>query len=192
MVIWPQEVSSKDVEWRSACALMQVLALDPRRESLRGGRGWPVRRYFDSADDYLQRPMIYVDKQRVPAPYYQYSLRFNVSASVHGQIPVDDEQQLAEFRTVVNAALSGPLTVAERRQWENEEAQRTHTSQREPVEELGGEAVPTDRYSAMCFYDAVRASFETSRRSGVDHDDILNELVQLGTRRMPISASTFA
>lgn len=98
--------------WANAVALMQVLALDPRRPPQRG------RAFRVDADEFLMRPTVTVDRRQVPAPYCLYHLEFAVSCVVMGQIPVEDVKQLAEFGKVVNEALDGSLTTAERLRWE--------------------------------------------------------------------------
>ena len=46
MVIWPKKISPDDAGWQQACALMQVLALDPRRPPNRAARH--LGRYCDT------------------------------------------------------------------------------------------------------------------------------------------------
>lgn len=110
MVFWPESISGEDPQWVQAAALMRVLPLDARNT---GGR-LPAT-FFEQARDFLSRPMIEVERRRVEAPYFEYSLRFTVSCSVHGRIPVDDHVQLAEFCRVVDQALHSPVARAERR-----------------------------------------------------------------------------
>ena len=119
MVIWPQTITKDDAGWLQTCALLKTLALDPRR--LDFPRKGPAP-FFETADDFLERPMIWVDRKLVAAPYFSYSLRFAVSAVSIGHIPVDRDIELAEFREAVNSALQGPLTQAERKRWEASQA----------------------------------------------------------------------
>ena len=197
MVIWPQKISPDDEGWQQACALMLVLALDPRRPPTRAARH--LGRYFESADDILERPNIWVDRRLVPAPYFSYCLRFNVSASVHGSIPIDDVQQLAEFKRAVNAALRGELTAAERKSWEANEQRlvvlRQADSRRHPADAAaddkahGFHAVAADESAkASRYYAAVRDQIEAPRRldgmaraSLSRHEEILAGLIRLGT-----------
>lgn len=203
MVIWPQKISPDDEAWQQACALMQVLALDPRRHQDRATRH--LGRFFESADDLLERPNIWVDRRLVPAPYFSYCLRFNVSASVHGSIPIDDEAQLNEFKRAVNAALQGELTTAERKSWEAEH-QRLETSRIaerrrwEDYKGIAGPAVPENAANdlhavaadeaakASRFYTKVRNDIEAPRRfDGIArpslsrHEEVLTGLIRLGT-----------
>ena len=203
MVIWPQKISPNDDGWRQACALMQVLALDPRRHLDRATR--QLGRNFESADDLLERPNIWVDRRLFPAPYFSYCLRFNVSASVLGSIPIDDEVQLNEFKRAVNAALQGELTMAERKSWEAEH-QRLETSRMaerrrwEKYKGIAGPAVPENAANdfhavaadeaakASRFYTKVRNDIEAPRRfDGIArpslsrHEEVLVGLIQLGT-----------
>lgn len=66
MVIWPEKIDRDDENWLQACALMQVLALDPRRHN--DNATSKPRSFFESADDYLVRPNIWVDRKQVAAP----------------------------------------------------------------------------------------------------------------------------
>lgn len=202
MVLWPHKVSSDDKEWQQACALMQVLALDPRRPLEPASR--TPRGFFESADDYLVRPNIWVDRKQVPAPYFSYTLRFNVSASVHGSIPVDDAEQITEFKRAVNLAIQGELTTAERKSWEAEhqrlEASRMAERQRwkgnrEGLEHAAPVISTTDFHAvaadeaakASRYYAQVRQDIEAPRRydriaraSLSRHEEVLAGLVQLG------------
>lgn len=203
MVIWPKKISPDDAGWRQACALMQVLAFDPRRPMDRTTRH--LSRYFESADDLLERPNIRVDRRLVPAPYFSYCLRFNVSASVHGSIPIDDEAQLTEFKRAVNAALQGELTTAERKSWEAEH-QRLDTLRAaerrrwDAYKGIDSAAVPENAANdlhavaadeaakASRFYAKVRNDIEAPRRfDGIArpslsrHEEVLAGLIRLGT-----------
>lgn len=203
MVIWPQKISPDDEGWRKACALMQVLAFDPRRHMDRTTRH--LSRYFESADDLLERPNIWVDRRQVPAPYFSYCLRFNVSASVLGSIPIDDEAQINEFKRTVNAALQGELTSAERKCWEAEHQrlENSKMAERRRWEEYKGIAAPAvpenaaidlhavaadEAAKASRFYTQVRNDIESSRRfDGIArpslsrHEEVLAGLILLGT-----------
>lgn len=189
MVIWPKIISADDEGWRRACALMQVLALDPRQPS---PRGYKPRKYYETADDFLIRPMIWEDKKQVPAPYFQYALRFDVSASVHGSIPIDATDELEEFRCRVNAAIHGPLTVAERKLLEtnSERLKREHAGDSSMSESLI-EVQREECAKAMRYYDEVREAIEAPRRftnygaaSLSKHEEILDGLVRLGTNML--------
>lgn len=115
MIIWPETVSRTDESWNNARALMRVLSVDVRRKSFRPKPDEP--HYYETADDYLVRPLIVVERRPVLAPYFSYRVNFSVSCGVLGHIPVDDESQLFEFRQVLNAALQHELTVAEKGVW---------------------------------------------------------------------------
>lgn len=199
MVIWPQKISPDDEGWQQACALMQVLALDPRRPFTRTTRH--LGRYFESADDILERPNIWVDRRQVPAPYFSYCLRFNVSASVLGSIPIDDVAQITAFKRVVNAALQGELTAAERKSWEANDQRldvlRKADSRDSSSSQDGASAATAHVLQAVAadesakasrHYTAVRNEIEAPRRfDGIPrpslsrHEEVLAGLVQLGT-----------
>lgn len=209
MVIWPQKVSPDDEAWQKACALMQVLAIDPRRHQDRASRH--LGRFFESVEDILERPNIWVDRRQVPAPYFSYCLRFNVSASVLGSIPIDDEAQLNEFKRAVNAALHGELTNAERKSWEAEH-QRQETirvaEQRrwDEYKGIAGPFVPENAANdlhavaadeaakASRFYTKVRNDIEAPRRfDGIArpslsrHEEVLAGLIRLGTTLLQVA-----
>lgn len=187
MVIWPQRISREDENWRKVCALLQLLALDPRIPAI------PCRRrathgriYFHSADDYLIQPMIYVDKKRVAAPYFSYSVRFAVSCSFHGSIRIDSATELEEFRKVINAALCSPVTTAECRYWEaNDEYLRACRRNDSTKPFYDTERVEEGKRAGH-WYATVRLSLEESRqddeiarRSLVNHDEVLKRLITL-------------
>lgn len=185
MLIWPKAVNDSDPDWARACALLQVLALDPRQPSLRGHKPRP---YFETADDFLVRPEIWVDRKRVPAPYYSYSLRFNVSASVHGSISVAAADQLEEFRRAVNAAIQAPLTAAERKRWEATNAAREREAAGDPKAEYWLTIAHDEGRKAQWLYDATRERIASSRRGAgyvaaglCSHEEVLEELVRIGT-----------
>ena len=198
MVIWPQKISPDDEGWQQACALMQVLVLDPRRPPTRAARH--LGRYFESADDILERPNIWVERRLVPAPYFSYCLRFNVSASVLGSIPIDDVAQITEFKRAVDAALRGELTAAERKSWEANDqrlavlrkADSRGSSAQDGTPDATAHAfqvVAADESAkASRHYTAVRNEIEAPRRfDGIPrsslsrHEEVLAGLVQLGT-----------
>lgn len=186
MVIWPKAVSRGDEGWEKACALLQVLALDPRMPLSRGFQ--KQRNFFESADDFLVRPNIYVDRKLVPAPYHSYCIRFNVSASVLGSIPIDDCEQLDEFRRAVSAALVGELTVAEQKRWAADSEFRRCCAAKDPLADAftktgAGEGRKADRY-----YHEVREAIEAPRRftdywhaSWSEHGEVLEGLIRLGS-----------
>jgi len=185
MVIWPKAINVSDDAWRQACALMQVLALDLRKYS---PRGYQRREYYESAEDFLVRPMIWENTKRVPAPYLQYALRFNVSASVHGSIPIDAADELEEFGRWVNAAIQSPLTVAQRKMWDI--CSERLKGERAGDYSMSGSLIEREREEcakAMFHYNDVRESIETSRRytnfkaaSLSRHEEILGGLIRLG------------
>ncbi|WP_126448037.1 hypothetical protein [Sulfuricystis multivorans] len=198
MVICPKKISPDDADWQQACALMQVLALDPRRPQNRAARH--LGRYFESADDILERPNIWVNHKLIPAPYFSYYLQFNVAVSVIGQIPIDDEQQITEFRRVVNSALRNELTTAIRKSWEaneqrlvvlrkayNQYPQPDDATANDKVMELLAVAA-AESAKAQRYYMAVRDQIEAPRRyDGVArpslsrHEEVLAGLIRLGT-----------
>jgi hypothetical protein len=128
-----------------------------------------------------------VDKRLVPAPYYSFSLRFNVSVSVHGSIFIADTEQVEEFKRVVNAALQSPLTVAERKRWEADNEFIKCCAANDPmasVFELAGseESRKADRY-----YHEIREAIAAPRRlidyghsSLCQHEEVLDGLIRLG------------
>lgn len=184
MVIWPKEISSDDEGWVRACALLNVLALDPRQPS---PQGFKQRVYFESADDFLIRPQIWVDRKRIPAPYYAYALRFNVSASVHGTIPIDAAAQLAEFKRRVNAALHGPLTVAARKQWEANGEFLNCCRSDDAMAPAFAKVAADENQKADRYYIEMRETIEAPRRytgyvaaSLSQHEEILEGLIRLG------------
>lgn len=185
MVIWPEKISSDDDGWLRVCALLQVLALDPRQLS---PMGLKPRRYFETADDFLIRPIIWVDRKQVPAPYFSYSLRFNVSASVHGSIPIDASDQIEEFKRRVNAALQSPLTVAERKRWEADCEFRKCCAANDSMATAFATVASDESRKADHYYHEVREAIEASRRytgyvaaSLSRHEEVLDGLVRLGT-----------
>lgn len=185
MVIWPKSINKNDGEWLRACALMQVLALNPRQESKRVRK---PRETLKTADDYLFRPLVWIERKQVPAAHYSFSLRFNVSASVHGTIPVDDVDQIEEFKRVVNAALQGALTEAERNRWAADEAFRKSCSANDGMADGFHTLCGDEGRKADHFYLTAKESIEVSRRntgwvgaSLSNHDEILVELIRVGT-----------
>lgn len=174
MVIWPKIVARGDSDWDSVCALLQVLALDPRSSRQTKGGWYAPPSFYASADDLLERPMIVVDRKQEPAPYYAYSLRFSVSASVHGHIPIGDTAQLAEFRRAVNASLQGPLTEAERKHWEADAEFRRRTAAKDPDAESFALIAHQEAEKAALHYTQARNSIQG------DHAAVLAGLIGLG------------
>ncbi len=186
MVIWPQKVCRGDEGWNRACALLQVLALDPRRP-VTGRQFSAQQQYFESAEDFLVRPKIWVDRKLVPAPYYTYALRFNVSASVHGAIPVIDTEQLEEFKQVVSAALHGELSAAERKRWEADAEFRRCCAANDPMAEVFSATGSEQSQKVDRYYRQVREAIEASRQntgyvaaSLSRHEEVLDGLIRLG------------
>lgn len=187
MVIWPQKVCRDDEGWRRTCALLQVLALDPRRAPPASSLRNKSRTYFESADDFLIRPNIFVDRKQVPASYYSYSLRFNVSISAHGVVPIADMEQCDEFRRAVNAALRSELTVAERKRWEADHGFRSCCAANDPMAEVFATRSRDESRKADHYYLQVREAIEASRRfdgivraSLCQHEEIVDGLIRLG------------
>lgn len=184
MVIFPSRVGSTNQDWLKACALMKVLPLDTRIFSMRNRKS--NKHFIDSVDDILERPMIYVDSKEVPAPYFQYTLRFNVSASVHGQIPVGSELQLYEFTSVVTNALNSPLTVAEKNRWiadsKRVECERKNSFSGALVHLAEQKLKAAESF---CYYDNARRQLEsvnahTGNHHTVQHIEVLDLLIQQG------------
>lgn len=117
MVISPKRVSQNDPDWRKVCALLKVLPLDPRNQAF-GKCFVKNEAYFTSAAELLERPFITVDRRKVPASYFTYVVPFAVSVTIGSSIDCDSGAELAEFTRALDEALSGPLTIAERRRWE--------------------------------------------------------------------------
>lgn len=185
MVIWPNKISSDDDGWVRACALLQVLALDPRQPR---PRGFKPRQYFERADDFLIRPKTWVDTKQVPAPYFSYILHFNVSASVCGSIPIDAADEIEEFKRRVNSALQSPLTLAERKRWEADYAFRKCCAASDPLAPAFAMVCGDEGRKADCYYHEVREAIEASRRhtgyvaaSLSRHEEVLDGLIRLGT-----------
>ena len=174
MVIWPEKVARGNADWDRVCSLLQVLALDPRRPLPLRSRWNASREYFTSADQFLERPMIYVDRRHVPAPHFSYAIRFNVSGSVHGSIPVDDAEQLEEFRRAINEALHGRLTQAERKRWEAAAEWRARLAANDPLAEVFASEAQEEGAKADHYYREVRAAI------GGDHQAVLAGLVDVG------------
>lgn len=114
-MLYPETIADSDGDWRKACAFLQVIPLNPRKKPPSGSL---PRTFYETADDYLVRPMIDCDGKKVPAPYYCYVLRFAVSLGVSGRIPFEANDQLDAFRRTVNAAIQTDFGLAERRRWE--------------------------------------------------------------------------
>jgi hypothetical protein len=108
MVLWPQTISQDDRAWKQACALLQVLSLDPRMPS---PRGYAPRKMYTTARDYLVRPMLWIEKKQVQASYYLYCVRFSVSASIQGSIGLNDFAAINQFCERIDAALNSSLTL---------------------------------------------------------------------------------
>lgn len=174
MVIWPKTVARGDSDWDGVCALLRVLALDPRSPRQNKAGWYAPPGFYASADDLLERPMIVVDRKQQPAPYYSYSLRFNVSASVHGQIPIGDTAQLAEFRRAVNASLQGPLTDAERKRWDADAEFRRRKAAQDPTAESFAIIAQQEAEKAELHYTQIRNSIQG------DHAAVLAGLIDLG------------
>lgn len=188
MVIWPEKVSCDDAAWQSACALMMVLALDPRQSRSRTRK---TGEYFETADDFLIRPLIWVDKKQELAPYLSYSLRFNVSCSVHGYIPIDAADQIKEFKERVNAALQSPLTVAERKRWACNTEFIACLRHKDPMADTFAATGRDEGQIADRHYLNVRNSIMESRRSSgyqgaslCSHEEVIDGLVVLGATLM--------
>lgn len=188
MVIWPKNVNRGDGDWKKVCMLLQVLALDPRMGERWDGRArqW-TSSYFHNADDYLIQPMIYVDQKRVAAPYYSYSVRFAVSCSFHGAIPVDSASELEEFRGAVNAALCSPITLAERRRWETNDDYLKACRSRNDADKEHYDAKRSEYgLIADTSYNTMRRKLEEMRKddgvvrcSLVTHEEVLEHLIVL-------------
>ncbi len=188
MVIWPKKVSPSDQGWQDACALLQVLALDPRRPiAMQKGRNRirEAQRFYESADEYLIRPTIYVDRQPVLAPYVTYDLRFAVSATVIGSIPIDSESELVEFNSVLNSALQSPFTTAERKKWIAEYERIRCIREKDPMPDVFSAAATDENRKSMRWYNDTRAAIEEPRTGEVrasisSHEEVLRRLIQLG------------
>lgn len=182
MIIFPDSISKSDPKWRRACALMQKLALDPRMPP--SNFSGKERGFFQCADDYLIRRMKWVDGRWVEDDFYSFSVHFAVSVSIHGRIATDDHQAREEFRLVLNEALQGQLTTAEKERhvlWG--ERLSLGRAQEEVVAALD-ERVRAASESAMAPYVQMRKSLEDDRRfrncgmgSLSTHEEILEGLI---------------
>ena len=190
MVIWPKIVATGDEGWDKACALLRTLPLDTRRRNV----GQEKEEGFkESADEFFERPNIWVDRKLVPAPYYSYRLDFAVSCSVLGVIPVENGAELTEFKRVVSEALSTDITVAERNCREAQRKssdlqQRRHHLRDAPddgVFEALRQQAQAESEIAIRHYRAARQAIEQPRRlrgevrcSMSSHEEILQHLIQ--------------
>jgi hypothetical protein len=166
MVIWPGRVSLADNDWRRACALLLLLPLDTRVWQMPSRASGGIKRFFiRTTDGFLKRPEIWVNQRPQLAPYFEYELCFAVSASVHGRIPISDEEALIEFRRAVDGAISGELTAAERRRWEAHDHEAGRTAHRHYDEQV---------------------------RAGKRHEEALESLIQLGLQMLPPPSSSAA
>jgi len=180
MVIWPKAVSRDDEEWNKARALMQMIGLDPRRpvnifERVKSREDlWPGRAFFDWAKDILHRPMVYVGRSPnpVPADYFEYCIRFEVSASVNGRIPVGDASQMEEFLLTVVAALGSDLGVAVRDRL---------LGYRKPGKTIDG-AAPDRRFPSH--YEYTMRTLHAALCRHPSHDQVLLALIEKGFERM--------
>ncbi len=186
MILWPQVVSKSDGDWMSACALMQVLPLDTRA-TLYDRHG----QFLESADAFLVRPMIQVDRKQVPAPYFQYCLRFSLSASVHGTISIDSVAELEEFRHVVSQCLASALTQSERTKWTAEREHHRLSWSRQVaaianMETAVQEAQDADR-NASFYLTQAHALIEADggfKNPLLKFEEVLQRLVELGRQMM--------
>jgi hypothetical protein len=191
MVIWPKIVAAGDEGWDKACALLRMLPLDTRRRHVGRAKG---EGFIESAEEFLERPNIWVDKKLVPAPYYAYRLDFAVSCSVQGAIPAENEAELTEFKRVVTEAMGTDITLAERNSREAQRKssdlqQRRHLIREAPADDGGFDALrqraQTESEIAIRHYRAAQRAIEQPRRlrgevrcSMSSHEEILQHLIQ--------------
>lgn len=194
MIIEPQRVSPDDPQWHKACELFRVLALDPRRKQWKAGtsarfefRNKAVAtEFFESADDYLKRPEYWREGRQQLADSYIYNVHFGVACAIVGSIPVNDLEQLDEFRRTLNAALHSPFTEAARRRWRYEEQWRKHRgSVNEPERQMyaGLQAVAASQADSL--YDAARAALWEKHADSDWHEQIIGYLATGGARQLP-------
>lgn len=177
MMLYPKTIADTDADWRKACEFMQVIPLNPRKPSSRESRY--QRAYYETADEFLQRPMVWEGNKYVPAAFYSYTLRFAVSLGVIGSIPVDATDQLNEFRRAVNAALKSRIGMLERRSWEldDERVRLDRAGDHEAAAKVVATQVATGNFGVAYgeMFEELRA--ETGRTP--THPEILNAILSV-------------
>lgn len=196
MVIWPKKVVSGDEGWDQALALLMRISLDTRRPD----------GFFTSADEYLVRQKIWVDRRLVDAPYYSYCLRFGVSCSILGRIPVDSTSELEEFKRAISEALTSEITIAETNlwrahrkiqqiRWASSSKKFASASYNSAEIEALYEEARKDSLVAMQHYNAARVVIDSTRdknKGGVSstcsHEEILNYLIKTAPPKVLLAA----
>lgn len=179
MVIFPGRISKDNQDWIRACSLLKVLALDTRTL----GKG----KTSYSAEDYLLRSKAFANGKWIDHPYYTFSLRFSVSASIHGSINVDSGAEIEEFKAVVNSALCSEASIAERSWFELSEKRRALWYSNIEVPENLTQKIQVESCSSHKYYDQARARLEENRRnlnrgfaSRCTHDEVMEHLLVIG------------
>lgn len=119
--------------------------------------------------------------------YYTFSLKFSVSASIHGSINVDSGAELDEFKAVVNSALCSEASIAERNWFELSEKRRALWCTNMEVPESLTQKIQAESCSSHKYYDEARARLEDNRRnlnrgfaSRCTHDEVMKHLLVIG------------
>lgn len=179
MVIHPGRISKYNKDWIRACSLLKVLSLDTRT------LGKSKTSY--SAEDYLLRSKVFENGNWIDLPYYSFSLRFSVSASIHGSINVDSAAELEEFKAVVNSALCSEASIAERNWFELSEMRRALWYSNMEVPEDLTQRIQAESCSSHKYYDQARARLVENRRnlnrgfaSLTTHDEVMEQLLVIG------------
>jgi hypothetical protein len=185
MIIFPARISKDDQDWIRACALLKVLPLDTRNRS----KGKPP--YYDCDLDYLVRKKSFKEGKWIEDPYYSFSLRFGVSASIHGSIHVDSSDELEEFKAVVNEALSSEICISERRKHELSEERRALWCSNKDVPDCLSQRIQAESRAAIKYYDRARLCLDESRRnlnrgfaSLSSHEEVMELLLTKGAEIM--------
>lgn len=198
MVINPETVSQSDPRWRRACALLKLLALEPRRQRWEPstsahfvfGKKTPLE-FIANADEYLARPEYWREGRRQLGDQYMYTVHFGVACTITGTIPVDAQEQLEEFRRAVNDAIQGPLTAAARRRWTYEQRWReVRAPKSDPERQMYLALQILAANEADRLYDAARAVVLRARGANDDqHERILDYLADGGGNQPSLSTA---
>ena len=173
-MLYPETIADSDGDWRKAFAFLQVIPLNPRKKPSSGSL---PQTFYETADDYLVRPMIYEGKTKVPAPYYCYVLRLSVALGVIGRIPVEANDQLDVFRRTVNAAIQSEIGLAERRRWVlNDERLKLERAE-DPRSTLVLAEQSKSAAIAAAGYDAAFDALLARNGRCPSHEDVLHSIL---------------
>jgi len=193
MIIFPARISKDDQDWIRACALLKVLPLDTRNRS----KGKPP--YYDCDLDYLVRKKSFKEGKWIEDPYYSFSLRFGVSASIHGSIHVDSSDELEEFKAVVNEAIGSDISVSERRVLELSDERRSLWYSNKDVPDSLSRQIQTEACKSLQNYEWARRHLDEERRHlnpGFGrlstHDEVMDCLLSIGGELMAVNSCVIA